>query len=152
LGLLGYRLACLPELQAGREEVSDELDLSLSLRCEGPWSTGYPKREPGWYIDLRSNEGYRALVDHAPITPDEAVKIAESIDSVLNLALTPQVRATNARVHAYLTRSVEQAQEAVARLERSKMRLADFVSASSPPSTHMSDGSPTDVDGREHTQ
>jgi len=121
--------------------VSEELDLSLSLRCEGPWSTGYPKREQGWYIDLRSNEGYRALVDHAPITPDEALRIAESIDSVLDLSLTLQVKATNARVHAYLQQSVDQAQEAVARLERSKQRLADFVSASSPPSTHV-DGSP----------
>jgi hypothetical protein len=132
--------------------VSDDLDLSLSLRCEGPWSTGYPKREPGWYIDLRSNEGYRALVDHAPITPEEAVKIAESIDSVLNLSLTPQVKATNERVHSYLKRSVDQAQEAVARLERSKQRLADFVSAASPPSTHTSDGSPESTEnGGEQT-
>jgi hypothetical protein len=125
--------------------VSDELDLSLSLRCEGPWSPGYPKREPGWYIDLRSNEGYRALVDHAPITPDEAVRIAEAIDSVLNLSLTAHVKTTNASVHAYLERSVEQAQDAVARLGRSKQRLADFDSASSPPSMSI-DGSPESTD------
>jgi hypothetical protein len=129
--------------------VSEELDLSLSLRCEGPWSPGYPKREPGWYIDLRSNEGYTGLVDHASITPDEAVRIAESIDAVLPLSLTAQVKATNARVHAYLERSVDQAQEAVARLERSKKRLADFVLASSPPSTHTSDGSPESTENGE---
>jgi hypothetical protein len=117
--------------------MAEELDLSLSLRCEGPWSTGYPKREPGWYIDLRRNEGYTPLVDHVPITPDEAVEIAEAIDSVLKLSLTAQVKRTNAGVHAYLKRSVDQAQEAVARLERSKQRLADFATAS----THTEEGS-----------
>ena len=86
-------------------------DLSISLRMElRPHQRDVP---PGWYLDVRRNEGYDALIDRVRVTPARARVIAD----VLGPAVQRAVEDANRAALKEVNRRYDIARDAAARAE-----------------------------------